>query len=157
MRCWAQGFLGRENWGVERSRPLGSPGLQEHRPLGFPLGTQQHSEGPAQERSPCLARQHSRAVTPPERIQSPKGRPHQKALSSMMPTCLVLSALLPSSPRDDSRRPRVRAGTEEGTASEEGEDLPGEQQAESSEEVGVWPPLSSVCACPVGNGRPGAH
>lgn len=77
----------------------------------------------------------------------------------MMPTCLVLSALLPSSPRDDSRRPGVRAGTEEGTASEEeeGEDLPGEQQAESSEEVGVWPPLSSACACPVGNGRPGSH
>lgn len=31
---------------------------------------------------------------------------------------------------------------DEGTASEEGKDVPGEQQAESTEKVGVWPPLS---------------
>lgn len=31
---------------------------------------------------------------------------------------------------------------DEGTASEEGEDVPGEQQAESTEKVGVWPLLS---------------
>lgn len=85
--------------------PPGAPRI-----WAFLCGPSRPSVGPAQGRLPCLAMQHFCALTPPDgrpvcRDRALRIVPTRRALSNMMPTCLVFSALLPNSPRDDIRRP----------------------------------------------------
>lgn len=69
-------------------------------------------EGSSQECLEHLAMQHFRALISPDRHPVCRERallccPHHEGFEQMMPTCLVFSALLPNSPRDDVPGPGV--------------------------------------------------
>lgn len=95
-------------------------------------------EGSAQECMDRLAAPHFSALFPQTGLLSVERGPFcvvltGRAVSRVTPACLVFSAPPPSSPGAAAPGPPVvGAGSEEGPASEEGEDVSREQQAEES-------------------------